>query len=230
MPAPAAPPSGPARRRLRRGHGRRPGQAPAPPGRPRSRRWRQAAARAQGGAGQSQPRRTAARAQGLARPGRAPHRRHRPRRRRPRGPPGPRAQGPAGRALPHVRPRRPEGHPDRRARGPQPHRALRLPPVRRRRADPRQHLPRPGAERAARAWRRPSSTSAPRRTRCSTGATCTSTPTTWRAPKGKTQQPPHRADAQGQADDHLPGHQEPDRRQGRPPHPGGVAARAGSWC
>ena len=50
------------------------------------------------------------------------------------------------------------------------------------------------------------------------------------APKGKTEQPPHRADAEGQADDHLPGHQEPDRRQGRPPHPGGVAARAGSWC
>ena len=45
-------------------------------------------------------------------------------------------------------------------------------------------------------------------------------------PRASTQQPPHRADAQGQADDHLPGHQEPDRRQGRPPHPGGVAARA----
>ena len=43
-------------------------------------------------------------------------------------------------------------------------------------------------------------------------------------------QRPHRADPQGQADHPLPGHQEPDRPQGRPPHPGGVAARAGSWC
>ena len=34
----------------------------------------------------------------------------------------------------------------------------------------------------------------------------------------------HRADAAGQAAHRLPGHQEPDRRQGRPPHPGGVAA------
>ena len=36
----------------------------------------------------------------------------------------------------------------------------------------------------------------------------------------------HRADAEAQAAHHLPGHQEPDRGQGRPPHPGGVAARA----
>ena len=45
---------------------------------------------------------------------------------------------------------RPDGHPDRRARGPQPHRALRVAPGRRRRPDPRQHLPGQGAERAAR--------------------------------------------------------------------------------
>jgi hypothetical protein len=37
-------------------------------------------------------------------------------------------------------------------------------------------------------------------------------------------QAPHRGDPEGQADHHLPGHQEPDRPQGRPPHPGGVAA------
>ena len=36
----------------------------------------------------------------------------------------------------------------------------------------------------------------------------------------------HRADAEGPADDRLPGHEEPDRRQGRPAHAGGVAARA----
>ena len=36
---------------------------------------------------------------------------------------------------------------------------------------------------------------------------------------------PHRARAQGPADHPLPGHEEPDRRQGRPPHPGGVPAR-----
>ena len=66
---------------------------------------------------------------------------------------------------------RPEAHPDRRARGPLAHRALRVAPGRRRQPDPRQHLPRPGPERAARAWRRRSSTSARRRTPCSTGAT-----------------------------------------------------------
>ena len=38
-------------------------------------------------------------------------------------------------------------------------------------------------------------------------------------------QPAHRADAQGQAADHQPGDQEPDRGQGRPPHPGGLPAR-----
>ena len=35
---------------------------------------------------------------------------------------------------------------------------------------------------------------------------------------------PHRGHPAGQAADRLPGHEEPDRRQGRPPHPGGVAA------
>ena len=40
----------------------------------------------------------------------------------------------------------------------------------------------------------------------------------------KRRQPAHRADPQGPPDDPLPGHQEPDRGQGRPPHPGGVAA------
>ena len=39
---------------------------------------------------------------------------------------------------------------------------------------------------------------------------------------------PHRAAPAAGPDDPLPGHQEPDRHQGRPPHPGGVAARAAS--
>ena len=51
----------------------------------------------------------------------------------------------------------------------------------RQRVDRRQHLPRPGAERAARAWRPRSSTSARRRTACSTGATSRSTRPTSRA-------------------------------------------------
>ena len=46
----------------------------------------------------------------------------------------------------------------------------------------------------------------------------------------KAQQAADRAAAQAGPDDPLPGHQEPDRHQGRPPHPGGVAARAGSSC
>ena len=46
--------------------------------------------------------------------------------------------------------------------------------------DRRQHLPGPGPERPARAWRRRSSTSARRRTPCSTGATSSTTPRTSR--------------------------------------------------
>ena len=39
----------------------------------------------------------------------------------------------------------------------------------------------------------------------------------------------HRGDAAPGPDHRLPGHEEPHRGQGRPAHPGGVAARAGSW-
>ena len=39
------------------------------------------------------------------------------------------------------------------------------------------------------------------------------------------QEPAHRRHPAQQAADHLSGHEEPDRPQGRPPHPGGVAAR-----
>ena len=61
---------------------------------------------------------------------------------------------PVGRYLMAVHASRADGgrgrHPDRGARGPRAHRALRVAPGRRRQPDPRQHLPRPGPERAAR--------------------------------------------------------------------------------
>ena len=46
--------------------------------------------------------------------------------------------------------------------------------------DPRQHLRRARSRTCCPAWRRPSSTSPPRRTPCCTGATCSTTPTTSR--------------------------------------------------
>ena len=128
---------------------------------------------------------------------------------------------PVGRYLMavHVRAR---GHPDRRARGPQPDRALRLAPGRRRQPDPRQHLPRPGAERAARHG------GGVRRHRHAEerGALPRRRAVRPRGRRGASgAQPRIEQMLQGQADHRLPGHQEPDRRQGRPPHPGGVAAR-----
>ena len=138
----------------------------------------------------------------------------------------PRAQGPRRRALLDVRPRGADGHPDRRARGPQPHRALRVAAVRRRLADPRQRLPGPRAERApghgggVRRHRHAQERRAvPRRRPLR--------PRGHRAiGQGRQGQRPaaHRGRAQGGPDDPLPGHEEPDRRQGRPPHPRGVAA------
>ena len=65
-------------------------------------------------------------------------------------------------------------HPDRRARGRRARRALRHP--RSSAVLRRQRLPRPGAERAAVAWRRRSSTSARAATACSTPARSTGTP------------------------------------------------------
>ncbi len=159
---------------------------------------------------------------GRGHPGRALRARRRDR----QGPPRARAQGPARRSLPDDGVGAAHRHPDRRARGPQPDRALRVPAGRRRHPDPRQHLPRAGPERAARhggGVRRhrhaQERRALPRRR-----------PVRGRGHRGEGRQPAHRAAAQGQADDHLPGHQEPDRPQGRPPHPGGVASPAGSWC
>ena len=138
-----------------------------------------------------------------------------------------RAQRPTDRPLPDGGAGAPVVDPGRRARGPQPDRALRQPAGRRRQPDPRQHLPRPGPERAAghgggvRRHRHAEERRAlPRRRAVRRRRTSSRS-------RGQTA---HRADAAAQAADHLPGHQEPDRRQGRPAHPGGVAARAGSWC
>ena len=94
-------------------------------------------------------------------------------------------------------------------------------PERRRGADPRQHLPRPGPERAAghggrvRRHRHAEERRALPRRR----------PVRHRRRRREARAAPHRAAPQGQADHPLPGHQEPDRPQGRTPHPRGVAAR-----
>ena len=92
---------------------------------------------------------------------------------------------PIGRYLMAVQVR-PTPHPGRRARGPQPDRALRQPPGRRRQPDPRQHLPRQGAERAARHGGRVRRHRHARRTPCSTAATCSTTPRTSSRRRGQT--------------------------------------------
>ena len=88
----------------------------------------------------------------------------------------PHPQGSPHRSLPDGRARRRPGRdPDGGARGSGARRALRQPVAGRRDVDRRQHLPRQGPERAARGWRPRSSTSARRRTACSTAATSRST-------------------------------------------------------
>ena len=112
-------------------------------------------------------------------------------------------------------------HADRGARRPGADRALRLAPGGRRQPDPRQHLPRPGAERPARHGGRV------RRHRHAEerGALPRRRAVRPRGRRGANGAASHRAAAAGEADDRLPGHEEPDRRQGRAAHPGGVAAR-----
>ena len=133
----------------------------------------------------------------------------------------PRTQRQADRSVLHGRAGAPGHGPGRRPRGPQPDRALRQPPGRRRQPDPRQHLRRPGAERAARhggGVRRhrhaEERRALPRRRAVRR-----------RGHRREGQEPADRRHPAQQAADHLPGHEEPDRPQGRPPHPGGVAAR-----
>ena len=135
--------------------------------------------------------------------------------------PGPALQ--AGGPLPGLRARAARHDPDRHARGPVPGRALRVPGGRRHEPDRRQRLPGTGPERAAghggglRRHRHPEERRAvpgrralrPRRHRGRDVVAAT----------------PDRRRAQGGADDPVPGDQEPDRGQGRPPDPGGLAAR-----
>ena len=142
-----------------------------------------------------------------------PHRRHGARRAA-----GSRAQRTSDRPLPDVRagPRR--NGPGGRARGSQPHRALRVAPVRRRQPDPRQHLRRPDPERA------PRHGGGLRRHRHAEerGAVPRRRPVRRRG--HRREGPADRGHPAGPPAHRLPGHEEPDRRQGRPPHPGGVAA------
>ncbi len=95
-------------------------------------------------------------------------------------------------------------------------------PERRPDADPREHLPGAGAERAARHGGRvrrhrhaEERGALPRRRAVRPGGH-----------RREGRERPHRADPQATPDDRLPGHQEPDRGQGRPAHARGVAARA----
>ena len=120
----------------------------------------------------------------------------------------------------------PAHDPDRHAGGPLAGRALRLPGGGRHHPDRRQRLPGPGPERAARAWRRPSSTSGSPRTPSCTGATSATTATTWRAAASSGAQPRIEEVLKAGPDHPVPGDQEPHRGQGGPPHPGGLPARA----
>ena len=133
----------------------------------------------------------------------------------------PGASGPPGGPLPHVRPRPPPRHPDRRARGPDPGRALRVPGGRRRHPDRRQHLPGPGPERAAGHGSGVHRHRHPQERRALPGRR----PLRRRGRRdGQERVAAHRGDAAPGPGHLVPGHQEPDRSQGGPPDPGGVAA------
>ena len=137
-----------------------------------------------------------------------------------------RPQGQVGRALPGVRPRPAERHPDRHARGPDSWSSTTSPgrPTR----PPRSTATSTGAgsRTCCPAWRRPSSTSASPRTPSCTEATSATTATTSRAGAATGPQPRIEEVLQAGPDHPVPGHQEPDRRQGGPAHPGGLPARA----
>ena len=122
---------------------------------------------------------------------------------------------PAGRYLMvvHVAPGRLRAH--RCARGPPADRALHLDPDRREHVDRRQHLSRARAERAARHGSRvhrhrhaQERRAVPRRRRVR------------RERRRGRREAAHRARAPQRPGDHRAGHEEPDRAQGRPPHPG----------
>ncbi len=114
----------------------------------------------------------------------------------------------------------PVADPGGRARRSNADRALRQPAGRRRQPDPRQHLRRQGAERAARHGGRVRRHRHPEERRAVPRRRAV-------RPRGHRREvgsAAHRADAATEAARPLPGHQEPDQRQGCPPHPRGVAA------
>ena len=127
---------------------------------------------------------------------------------------------PVGRYLMCVQVRDEHG-PGRRARGAQPDRALRQPAGRRHQPDPRQHLRRAGAERAAghgggvRRHRHAEERRALPRRRA----------VRRRGHRGARRRRPDRGHPAGPPADRLPGDEEPDRRQGRSADPGGLAPR-----
>ena len=135
--------------------------------------------------------------------------------------PGPALQ--AGRPLPGLRARAAPHDPDRHARGPLAGRALRVPGRRRHQPDRRQRLPGPGPERAARHGGRLRRHRDPQERRPLPGRRALR-PGRHRG-RDVVAAAPDRGRAQGGADHPVPGDQEPDRGQGRPPDPGGLAAR-----
>ena len=134
---------------------------------------------------------------------------------------GPRAQRQADRSLLHVCPGAPRHGAGRSARGSQSDRALCVTARRRRQPDPRQHLPRPGPERAA------GHGGGVRRHRHAQerGAVPGRRAVRRRGHRAEGQERPDRRHPQGAPDDHVPGHQEPDRCERCASDPGGLAAR-----
>ena len=160
---------------------------------------------------------------GARRPRRRRRARGRARRRHARAPPRPHPQGPPGRSLPDVVHVLDDGHTHiavLEGRSLVEHYVAT--PDDDDDVDRRQHLPRPGAERAARAWRPRSSTSARRRTACCTAATSRSTRPTSRAAS----KPTHRARAASNGQSIIVQvTKNPIGAQGRAPHPGGEPRR-----
>ena len=130
----------------------------------------------------------------------------------------------AGRPLPGLRARPAPDDPDRHARGALAGRALRVPGGRRHDPDRRERLPGPGAERASGHGGGLRRHRDPEERRAVPGRRALRQATTSRA--GASSPAPDRGRAQGGTDHLVPGHQEPDRGQGRPPDPGGVPPRA----
>ena len=133
-----------------------------------------------------------------------------------RAPPRPHPQGSPHRSLPHVRARRSRAAtPTSRCSRAAAWSSTTLATPDRQRVDRRQHLPRPGAERAARAWRPRSSTSA----RPKNGVLYRGDVAFDKADVEGGSKPEDRAHAQERAVGPRAGHQEPDRATRAPASP-----------